>query len=171
MPLAAGVEIWPFSLNMWFTHLTGFSITGIPIHYIELSDGQSCNVGGYLLALDKSNYSSHTVVFFFHSLWENFWGKSRSLIVCRLIYSNDQFQTWLYLIVSGKIFPGAMSSLVKLCRPATIFQKSLDHQRFDLAHLICADLSSLCKAKASAVQPTNEASQLCFELHFSEALP
>lgn len=50
------------------------------------------------------------------------------------------------------------------------YKKPLNHQRFDLAHLICTDLSSFRKAKASVAQSTNEASQLCFELHFPIAL-
>lgn len=106
---------------MWFIHLTGFWITRAPIHYSELSGGQSSNVGRALLAPDKSSHSSYTVVFLSFPVGKLL-EESRSLIVCHLISSKDQFQTWLYLIWSGKIFSATMGSLVKLLSPAIIFK-------------------------------------------------
>lgn len=39
-PLAAGVDVRPFSLSMRFTRLAGFGVTDIPTHYTEPSGGQ-----------------------------------------------------------------------------------------------------------------------------------
>lgn len=59
-----------------------------------------------------------------------FLGKSRSLWVYHLIYGNDQFLTWLYLICSGKCFqpPWAvllnctdLQSFLKISQPSKIW--------------------------------------------------
>lgn len=64
------------------------------------------------------------------------------------------------------MFAAAVGSPIKWCRLAIIFKNPLNHQRFDLVCLVCADLTSFCRARASLSQPTNEAFQLCLVLHF-----
>lgn len=61
-----------------------------------------------------------------------------------------------------------------MCRLAFIFFfffKALNHQRFDLVCLVCADLTSFCEARASASQLTAEAFQQHLVWHFPKALP